>query len=159
MKYKCHYEGVNLSLRQIEAPSAEQAAMDFHELMKKNNKAHGKNVVVETVDLEKNFSNTYKTLNWNVLYSEETMDAESIKNDEPSNKKKNLTPDVSVWAMLHYAAGGICLILFFVALSEGADSEAQLIITLAIACFIFGTILQSLKTICFYLREIYKRMD
>ena len=85
MKYKCHYEGVNLSLRQIEAPSAEQAAMDFHELMKKNNKAHGKNVVVETVDLEKNFSNTYKALTWNVLYSEETMDAESIKNDEPSN--------------------------------------------------------------------------
>ena len=159
MKYKCYYDGVNLSLRQIEASSAEQAAMNFHELMKENNKAHEKNVVVETVDLEKNFSNTYKALTWNVLCSEETMGAESTNDNEPSTKKNNLTPDVSSWAMIHYVVGSICLIGFIISLSESSDGEAQLMITLAIACFIFGTILQSLKTICFYLRKIYERMD
>ena len=85
--------------------------------------------------------------------------SDTINNDEPSTKKNNLTPDVSSWAMIHYAVGGICLIVFLIALSEDSDSDAQLMITLAIGCFIFGTILQSLKTICFYLREIYKRMD
>ena len=91
-------------------------------------------------------------------YSEEKPDGITL-NEEPSSKKKNLTPDVSAWAMLHYVVGGICLFVFLISLSEGSGIAAQLMIALAIGCFIFGAILQSLKTICFYLREIYKRMD
>ena len=77
-------------------------------------------------------------------------------NDDNENKTEI---PASNWATLHYLVGLLCLIVFVAALSE-SDGEAALIsLASSVGCFIFGTILQSLKTICFYLREIYKRLD
>lgn len=82
-------------------------------------------------------------------------------NDDNKNK---LEAPTSSWTMIHYIIGSLCLLMSLIVWvrdDQGFEKsdEAPYIFSIAIGCFIFGTILQSLKTICFYLRKIYERMD
>ena len=77
-------------------------------------------------------------------------------NDDNKNK---IEIPISSWATLHYFAGLLGLLGFVVALLDGYGADALILLASSVACFIFGTILQSLKAICFFLRKIYERMD
>ena len=75
------------------------------------------------------------------------------------NNKNKIEIPTSSWATLHYFAGLLCLLGFMVALGQSSEDEALYLLAVSLGCFIFGTILQSLKTICFFLRKIYERMN